>query len=428
MDIKSEIKRLAMDIQSAKFRAALKPIQSLFTDTSDVRKISDIRPTESLGREISPEKYERGKKGMLLGNKRKPITVRDKNGKLEIVDGNTTYYLLKEMGYDRIPIKIENTEKTLEEIRKDAIAKGVSKEELQQVLPGGSKAGNSKKWLINRLKNKTAMEFDTKEAMDKYLDEHPDADKSLHHVKPQEYKKPAESESVDYSKRGIMGDIDSLPSNSKQQNIKSADEFYSQAQESYKDMTRMLDMGHGLDVKIGATVITPESKGDFKSALNDDRPVIVIGSIKGKERAEEKVNSDYGGDWSKLKDGVRSTISVKKISDLATVFEKLGETGMKLAQKPKDRYQKPTVSGYRDILLNVVYPNGHIGEIQINCHEMLKAKMLGHKIYEEVRTVESNAKRDGRDTMTDDELQIVASANKRMKEIYEDAYRKISGE
>ncbi|MFA6235532.1 MAG: hypothetical protein WC824_15290 [Bacteroidota bacterium] len=45
------------------------------------------------------------------------------------------------------------------------------------------------------LLRKTAMEFDTEEALKKYLGEHPKADKSIHHVKKQEEKKPSAEKS-----------------------------------------------------------------------------------------------------------------------------------------------------------------------------------------------------------------------------------------
>jgi hypothetical protein len=446
MDIKKEIKRLAMEVFSYEFpsekqmkdyikdhpladtskhwvkQAPLRPVEEIFTDTSNLKKIGDIIPSEEIGKDISKEKFEHGKRQILSDGVRKPITVREKDGKLEIVDGNTTFYILKEMEYNEIPVTVDNNAKSLRELQREAILNGVSKDELTQVLPNGKKSGNSKSWLTERLKKKTAMEFDTQEQLEEYKKEHDVRRDTSLTVKKTE----STPVGTDYTTSGIMRHTDDLPAQSEQKYIKSAEDFYSQAQESFNEMSNMLDMGHGLDVKIGAKVITPESRGDFVKALETDKPVIVIGSIKKKERAEEKVNSDYGGDWGKLKDGVRSTISVKNISELANIFNQLEELGLKLAQKPKDRYKNPTVSGYRDILLNVMYPNGHIGEIQINCHDMIKAKMFGHKIYEKVRTIESAAKKEGRDSMTDAELVLIADANKRMKMIYESAYRKIS--
>lgn len=378
MNINIELKRIATRISS--LSVPKKPLNQIFTNTSTVKKISDLIPTEEIGKEISYEKFKRGESHFDSGQKRKPIMVKKSGDKFKIIDGNTTFYILKALGYTEIPVTVKNSSYNV----------------------------------------KTAMEFDTKEALDKYLEEHPGADKTLHHVKPQKQVSPInETQHI-----GIMRpDFEKLPDAAMQPNVKGPDDFYAQAQESHKEMTKLLDQGQGLDVKIGAKVILPKSDEEFAKSLETDKPVIIIGSIKGKERAAEKVNADYGGDWSKLKDGVRATVSVKKISDLSRVFSQLEELGMKLAQKPKDRYIKPTVSGYRDILLNVQYPNGHIGELQINCHDMIKAKMNGHKIYEQARSVEAKAKQEGRDYMTDEELAIVADANRRMKSLYENAYQ-----
>lgn len=444
MNIFGEIKRIAMYFSSFEFPSEKRmndylkdhpladtskhwvkkqrsKINEIFTDVSTLKKITDLIPSEEIGKDISQEKFEFGKKLLLSGGIRKPVTVRERNGKFEIVDGNTTFYILKMLGYDEIPVIIDNTAKTLRELQEEAIKRGISKEELTQTLPNGKKSGNSKKWLTNRLKGKTALEFDTEKQMEEYKSKHDVRKDTKLTVKPQG------NHDTDYTNIGVMKEIDKLPEKSEQKNIKSADDFYSQATETFHQMTNMLDMGHGLDAKIGASVIKPGDKTEFAKALETDKPVIIIGSVKNKARAEEKVNSDYGGDWGKLKDGVRATISVKRVSDLANIFRQLEEIGVKLAQKPKDRYKNPTVSGYRDILLNITYPNGHIGEIQINCHDMIRAKMVGHKIYEKVRTVEDKAKAEGRDTMTDEEIQIIADANRRMKKIYESAYRKISG-
>lgn len=360
-------------------------INDVFTNTSNMQKISDLVPTEFFGREIPPSKLQLGLSNFMIGGKRKPITVREKNGKLEIIDGNTTYHIFKALGYTEIPVEIDNSAKTLRELQRKAIKSGISLDEMKQVTSSGNKVGNSKKWLEKKLAEKAYTPI----------------------MKPE---------------------FENLPAKSSQPNVKTAEDFFKQAKESFGAMTELLDQGKGLDAKIGAKVILPNSGVNYKDFLNSSEPVIIVGSIKGQERASEKVNADYGGDWSKLKDGVRATVSVKSPVDIPKVFSQLESLGMKMAQKPKDRYASPTVCGYRDVLLSVQYPNGHIGEIQINCHDMILAKLEGHKIYEKARAVEAKAKEEGRDYMTDEELAIVADANKKMKKLYEEAFIKSSKE
>ena len=61
----------------------------------------------------------------------------------------------------------------------------------------GSSDGSMAKDLLAMAKDLLAMEFPTQDALDKYLKEHPDADKSLHKVK--ETKKPAEKVQSDHT-------------------------------------------------------------------------------------------------------------------------------------------------------------------------------------------------------------------------------------
>jgi len=101
----------------------------------------------------------------------------------------------------------------------------------------------------------------------------------------------------------------------------------------------------------------------------------------------------------------------------------LVKKGIKIVQKPKDHYLKPAVCGYRDIILNVEFPNGHIGEIQLNCNKMMLAKLQGHAYYEKMRVIDGKAKLEGRKKLTDEEVDIMADANRKMKALYEKAYK-----
>ncbi len=117
-----------------------------------------------------------------------------------------------------------------------------------------------------------------------------------------------------------------------------------------------------------------------------------------------------------------SSIAVDSMDDIKSTMAALRKAGLKLARKPKDRFANPTDAGYRDLMMSVVYPNGHIGELQLHLKPVLKAKDAGHHFYEQVRTISANAQKEGRTTLTDKEQKIVDEANGKMKKLYDDAW------
>jgi len=149
--------------------------------------------------------------------------------------------------------------------------------------------------------------------------------------------------------------------------------------------------------------------------------------MKTKERSKEKVEISCGGNWSCLKDIVRSSVAVDHYKDLARVVTELQKSGIKLARKPKDRFVSPTGAGYRDVLLNVTYSNGHIGELQLHVKPMLTAKIQGHRFYEKVRSIEEKAEKAGGETISKEEMAIVEDANREMMALYDKAWKKAFG-
>ena len=237
-------------------------------------------------------------------------------------------------------------------------------------------------------------------------------------------KAPAKSEFFD---ENIMA----LPKDTQQKNVKSKEDFYKGANEAQNHMLEWLDKGKGIQKEIGAKHFDVKSKEDFDGMLEDlDKtkgPFLITAPLKGEKRATEKVNSDYNGDWSQLMDGVRATIAIDNFDDIDGVVKTLHKSGMKLAKRPKDRFASPTVAGYRDILLNVEYPNGHIGELQINTKSMIKAKEKdGHKLYEKSRSLMVKAHSEGREEMDDSEIEQAAELYSEMRDLYDSAWHESS--
>ena len=216
-------------------------------------------------------------------------------------------------------------------------------------------------------------------------------------------------------------EVAKLP-NAIQQPDKDPAALYEHAKEAFKEQLKVLDEGQGLEKALGATVVRMD-KGE-KPDLSKRGPVIEIGALKSQARAKEKVDSDYGGDWSRVGDVVRASVAVDSYAQLGQVIDKLKSSGVELARKPKDRFAHPTEAGYRDALLNVRYSNGHVGELQLHLKPILQAKAEGHKLYEKVRTIEAEAKREGRTRMTVAEMATVQQANRASRTLNDRAWKK----
>jgi hypothetical protein len=278
-------------------------------------------------------------------------------------------------------------------------------------------------------------EFPTPEARREYLHEHPHADPANHTVRPrhekpkeeapekQQHEKPKEEAPAPKREGKKLFDAketEKLPDTSKQP-TKDPDKLFQDAHQAFDHQLKWLNHGSGLDKSIGAAVVRADK--DAQVDYDKPGPIVVIGPMKTKGRSKEKVDADYGGDWSKLGDVVRASVAVDSFGEIEDVLDKLRKSGLKLARKPKDRFEKPTEAGYRDLLLNVEYPNGHVGELQVHLKPIMKVKSEGHKIYEGVRSIEAKAKKEGRTMLTDEEMKTIEEANKKARSLYEGAWK-----
>ena len=117
---------------------------------------------------------------------------------------------------------------------------------------------------------------------------------------------------------------------------------------------------------------------------------VIVPPLKGFDRTKDKVDLDYEGDWKKITDVVRGSISFQNIDDLKKgVFlfhSKLPLDGI------KDRIWAPTPSGYIDILALFKDPvNGIVGEVQFHLCHILRAKEKAHEIYERIQKIQRKA-------------------------------------
>lgn len=195
------------------------------------------------------------------------------------------------------------------------------------------------------------------------------------------------------------------------------------------ELQQFLDFGHGVGSQLGYETIEPGKYTEEQIAKRLEQPggVVMLAPVKGEKRSVEKVTADYGGDWSKLLDIARATIAVDTVDEVHQVIDKLRQNGVKWAKAPKDRFTKPPdQTGYRDILTNVVMPNGVVAELQIHLKPMLVAKAAGHHQYETMRSIDSRIKIENRD-MNAEEESAYNNALLQSQKIYGEAWAKSTG-
>lgn len=189
----------------------------------------------------------------------------------------------------------------------------------------------------------------------------------------------------------------------------------------FKEMMGRVQQTMGLKSGMKPEDVTPEQ-------WENDDGFLFVAPLKGEKRAREKCEADYGGDWSQLRDIVRGTISVPTMGHVKQAIGHLKTAGLELAQKPKNRFEKPTAEGYRDLMAFVKLPNGMLAELQIHVKAMTLAKEKGHKDYEITRTLQGkHGENEPSDKWPDADHTAFYEAVKRQKDIYGEAWQKSNG-
>lgn len=218
-------------------------------------------------------------------------------------------------------------------------------------------------------------------------------------------------------------DLASLPDRVNQP-AKSWDELVEKGTEGlshFRDMMGKVQQTMGLKSGMKPEDITPEQ-------WDNEDGFLFIAPLKGEKRAKEKVEADYNGDWSQLRDIVRGTISVPSMDHVKQAIGHLKTAGLTLAQKPKNRFEKPTPEGYRDLMTFVKLPNGMLAELQIHVKSMTLAKEKGHKDYEITRTMQGKyGEAEPSDKWDDSDHTAFYAAVKRQKDVYDQAWQKSNG-
>ena len=179
--------------------------------------------------------------------------------------------------------------------------------------------------------------------------------------------------------------------------------LYHEAEVAQKELA---EVTHGIAQKVGGKADIPPQ-------------------LKGAERAQEKINSAYKGDASRVTDLSRASVVCDNMEQvqaaMAAIRKNVNVVGV------KNRFDKP-LNGYRDILLNVKMSNGHIAELQIQLRSIWNIKNFGegHALYEKIRTLQAEAKIANR-ALTAAERAEIKQLNTKMKSLYDQAYQQGNG-
>ena len=209
------------------------------------------------------------------------------------------------------------------------------------------------------------------------------------------------------------------------QSVNTKDELFLKACEANGYMLDWLNRGRGLDKQLGLRRVdlNPNDLEGFFREFDKPGAVLVFPSMKGEDRATEKVETDYDGDWARLVDVIRATIAVERYEDLQIVVNALRDSGMVLARRPEDSFVKQSAWGFRRLKVNVVYPNGHIGEVQIHLKGIFRVCVQVHKLYRKAQDIAIQAQEAGRDWLTAVEAEVVYKLTRFIFDKNEEAWR-----
>lgn len=204
--------------------------------------------------------------------------------------------------------------------------------------------------------------------------------------------------------------------------VKDEDSAYASADTAMRQFQRALLGDNGVAKALHAEVFLADSAGAMKSLReHPDKPVLIIAPMKGRVRAKEKAEKDANG-WAGVKDLVRGSIVVPNLDMVPKALKALKASGIKVA-RIKNRFANPA-GAYRDMLLNMELPNGHVGELQVHIAPMIRAKddFGGHAHYEVERSVSEREEKGGHPPITSADRAAVEHAKGHMKELYNQAW------
>ncbi|KMV31383.1 phosphoribosylglycinamide formyltransferase [Photobacterium swingsii] len=148
----------------------------------------------------------------------------------------------------------------------------------------------------------------------------------------------------------------------------------------------------------------------------------IIPGVKSEARAQKKVATELQGDASRITDLARGSIVADDIPSLVQAFELMNKEVTVVAVK--NRFKKPTASGYRDLKMLVQLPETNIiAEVQLHLKGISDIKNgAEHEIYEKIQKIERKGLEQERE-LSEFELAQIKQLRSESQELYQDAWQ-----
>ncbi|MES2241868.1 MAG: hypothetical protein V4639_03255 [Pseudomonadota bacterium] len=171
-----------------------------------------------------------------------------------------------------------------------------------------------------------------------------------------------------------------------------------------------------------AGAVKPVFDGRLMEVADSLGAQLKLANLKGVDRAVSKIEADYGGDATQIKDLVRGTVVVKTLQDVERALAELRSKFDVLENGFRNGLTGERVdsTGYRDVKMNVLV-DGHVAEVQVNLAEMMTAKKEAHPLYVEQSTLMRQLSDEGRGP-TIAEGEKLAALEARQQAIYATAW------
>ena len=147
---------------------------------------------------------------------------------------------------------------------------------------------------------------------------------------------------------------------------------------------------------------------------------LVPPDLKGRERAEHKINSDYDGDATQIKDILRASLVNESLVQAEAALEALKHVFP--VHSAKNSFGKDTADGYRDAKV-VVWAGNVKAEIQVHLAGVIAAKERMHDLYVQREGLTRSIKDRGED-WTPAALAEFDRLNAEMKKEYQPAFER----
>jgi DNA topoisomerase-1 len=371
--------------------------------------ISRIVPSRAREKGIKNARTLMAKAAREGGDKRDPITlVEQPDGSYRVFDGNSTFAIGRDQGWESMPAVIARSEQHAQHIANVAQAHKQAKKRRQALTTPDSPevqtlvdAGGQPKTTITR----SAPE-------------------------PVRHRDPAYVERTHAALAAMPQDGEDMPHAQRFDTIE--DQFKTAA----RDLPKFQDLLRTAGAAVGAKPYDHDTVGK-RAQRGIKGPMLDLGPLKGQPRSLEKINVKYDGDHNRLQDVVRGTVVVDTLEDLPGALEavrqearrrgwKVRKYEMRWLEPPPPYHTGGTPSGYRDAVVALVSPAGTVTELQFNTAPMYAAKTgMGHDLYKQERAIDARIRQRGH--AEPGERDRIAALQREQTALYNVAWRQAYG-